>query len=392
MNDSLKHFVPFGGPSFGQAAERAVLSTLRSGWIGMGPRTQRFERDFARYVRSRYAIAVSSCTAALHASLVAAGLKRGDEVITSPLTFVATANAILLAGGCVRFADVDPSTYNISAATAEKAITPRTRFIIPVHFGGLPADLDALKAIARPRKIQIIEDAAHAVGARYRGRMVGASGDLVCFSFYANKNITTVDGGMITTPSRRLAERLRILRIHGLDADAWKRFSRRSLRVSLATAAGYKYNLNDVNAAIGIEQLKRVEEWQRKREAYANIYDRMFAAIPGVIRQYRPLDVKTNRHALHLYTLQLDKRVFGHARDRVVQALLRRNIGASIHYYPVHLHPHYRAQGYRREDFPIAERISDQIFSLPLTPHLLRKDISSIGAITAGVIRQQMKR
>lgn len=382
----MKRFVAFGAPRFSSEVKRAVLRTLHGGWVGMGPKTIQFENAFAKFVQSPYAIAVSSCTAALHASLVAAGLKRGDEVITSPLTFVATTNAILLAGGRVRFADVDPSTYNLSPTAVAKAITTRTRFILPVHFGGLPADLNALEQVARSRKIQIIEDAAHAVGARYRGRMIGASGNLVCFSFYANKNITTVDGGMITTPSRRLAEKVRTLRIHGLDDDAWRRFSRRSLKYNLATTAGFKYNLNDLNAAIGIEQLKHVEEWQRKREAHAVIYDRMFATIRGIIRQHRPLDVKTNRHALHLYTLQLDQRVFGRARDRVVQALLSRNIGASIHYYPAHLHPLYHALGFRRGDFPAAEKVGDEIFSLPLTPHLSASTIKAIGRITKALL------
>ncbi len=383
---SLPTFVPFGAPHFSKQEERAVLETLRSGWVGMGPKTIAFEGAFGAYVGARQAVAVSSCTAALHLSLLASGVGPGDEVITTPLTFIATANAILQTGATVKFADVDLSTYNLSPASVEKVINKKTRALLPVHFAGLPADLRRFGILARKHRLVVIEDAAHALGGRYEGKNIGASGNLVCFSFYPNKNITTNDGGMITLSNARLANQLRVLRLHGLDSDAWRRFHRRSLKTSLAVRPGFKYNLNDIQAAIGLEQLKRLEGWQRTRERYAAMYDHFFQSIPGVHIPYRPTNRAVHRHALHLYTLRLDQKFFGRTRDRVVQTLLRRNIGASVHYVPVHLHPLFRRLGYRRGDFPIAERIGDEIFTLPLTPHLTAQTIKAIGRITRTII------
>lgn len=383
--ERLPQFVPFGAPRFSRSEERAVLATLRSGWVGAGPRVLRFEHFLAQYLGIPAVVAMSSCTAALHASLVISGVGAGDEVVTSPLTFVATADAILMSGATIRFVDVDPSTYNVDPRLISKTLTAKTAAVIPVHFGGLPADLEAIQR-AVGRKTLIVEDAAHAIGARYNGRMVGASGNLVCFSFYANKNITTVEGGAVALPTKSLVEKLRILRMHGLNADAWKRFSRKTMKRSLAVMPGFKYNFTDLYAAIGLAQLRHVEEWLAKRERYANIYDRYFRRVPGVRLQYRPRDVRRNRHALHLYTLQLDQRSFGNVRDRVVRQLLRRNIGASIHYEPVHLHPFFRSLGFRRGLFPVAERIGAEIFTLPLTPHLTPQTIVAIAKTTAKVI------
>lgn len=387
---SLPKFIPFGAPKFSAIEERAILRTLRSGWVGMGPQTLAFERAFGIYTHSDHAVAVSSCTAALHLSLLVSGVGPGDEVITTPLTFVATANAILQTGATIRFADVDPTSYNIAPAAVEKAITKKTRAILPVHFAGLPADLANLNSIARYHKVSVIEDAAHALGARYQGRPIGASGNLVCFSFYPNKNITTNDGGMITLRKARIAQQLKILRLHGLSTDAWRRFHRRSLKTSLAVHFGFKYNLNDIQSTLGIEQLKRIEASQTKREQYAKIYDGYLQSLPGVFLQHRPTDVAKNRHALHLYTVRIDSRIFGHARDRVVAALLKRNIGASIHYIPVHLHPAFQRLGFRRGNFPNAEKIGDEIFTLPLTPHLTVRTIQTIGSITQEVLRSFM--
>ncbi len=388
----LPRFVPFGAPKFSPREERAVVRTMRTGWVGMGPKTIEFEHAFASYVSVPHAVSMSSCTAALHASLLVAGVGPGHEVITTPLTFVATANAILMTGAKVRLADVDADSYNLSPVATARAINHRTKAIMPVHFGGLPADLNAFRRLARPRGLTIVEDAAHAVGARYHGRPIGASGNLVCFSFYPNKNITTIEGGMVTLQSARVARQLSLLRLHGLDADAWRRFHRRSIRQSLAVVPGFKYNLTDLQSAIGLEQLRHLETWQRRRERYAAIYDAAFRRIPGVGFQARSAGQVGDRHALHLYTLRLDQTWFGANRDAVVHDLLRRNVGASIHYTPIHLHPLFRQFGYRRGDFPISEQIGREIFTLPLTPHLSESTIVSIARITTAVLRRYRRR
>lgn len=384
--EKLPRFIPFGAPKFSKAEEQEVLKTLRSGWIGAGPKTLLFEQQFARYIGVPHAVALSSCTAGLHLSLYALGIGEGDEVITTPLTFVATANAIFHTGARVRFADIDETTMNIDPKRVAEVISKKTKAILPVHYGGLPVDLDALKKIARKFGIPIVEDAAHAVGARYKGKKIGASGNVVVFSFYPNKNITTCEGGMVTTSNFALAKKLQVLRMHGLDADAWKRFHRKTLKVSLEVEPGFKYNLTDFQSSLGIHQLKRVEAWQKKREQYARVYDKLLLSIPGVRGQYRPKDVARNRHALHLYIVRLTRSRFGKVRDRVVQELLSRNIGASIHYYPVHLHPYFRKLGFKKGSFPIAERVAEEIFTLPLTPHLSASDVFAIGRITRDVL------
>ncbi|HCJ52300.1 MAG TPA: UDP-4-amino-4,6-dideoxy-N-acetyl-beta-L-altrosamine transaminase [Candidatus Kerfeldbacteria bacterium] len=388
----LPHFIPFGAPKFSRHTETEVIRTLRSGWIGTGPKVLEFERLFAHYVHAPFAVALSSCTAGLHLSLVVSGVGRGDEVITSPLTFAATANAILTSGATVKFADVDLATYTLSPRAAQRAITKKTRAIIPVHFAGLPADMKSFEALARRYRLHLIEDAAHALGARSHGAMIGATGNLTSFSFYPNKNITSCDGGMLTFADRRFERTLKTLRHQGLDVDAWKRFHRKSLQTSLALMHGYKYTMNDLQAIIGIEQLKHAEAWQKTRERYAAYYDSIFTAIPGVFFQYRPLDKDENRHALYLYTLRLERKFFGHARDQVVQTLLRKNIGAGVHYIPLHLHPAFRHQKYRRGDFPIAEKIGDEIFTIPLTPHLSFSVIRAIARVTKAVLLSFLRR
>lgn len=384
--EKLPRFIPFGAPKFSRAEEQEVLATLRSGWIGAGPKTLLFEQKFAQYIGVPHAVALSSCTAGLHLSLYALGIGKGDEVITTPLTFVATANAIFHTGASVRFADIDEETMNIDPKKVREAVTKKTKAILPVHYGGLPVDLDALKKIARKSHARIVEDAAHAVGARYKGKKIGASGNLTVFSFYPNKNITTCEGGMVTTPNSALAKKLQVLRMHGLDADAWKRFHRKTLKVSLEVEPGFKYNLTDFQSSLGIHQLKKVEVWQKKREEYARVYDKEILSIPGVRGQFRPKDIKQNRHALHLYIVRLPRNHFGNARDRVVQELLKRNIGASIHYHPVHLHPYFKKLGFKKGSFPVAERVAEEIFTLPLTPHLSSSDVSAIARITREVL------
>jgi dTDP-4-amino-4,6-dideoxygalactose transaminase/glycosyltransferase involved in cell wall biosynthesis/ubiquinone/menaquinone biosynthesis C-methylase UbiE len=371
-------FLPFGAPCLGDEEVEEVAATLRSGWIGTGPRAERFEEEFAAYVGARHAVSLSSCTAGLFLSLLAAGVGPGDEVITTPLTFAATVNVIEHAGARPVLADVDPSTLNLDPSQVERAVTPRTRAVIPVHFGGLPCDMDALNRVAEARGLAVVEDAAHATGARYRGRMAGALARAASFSFYANKNLTTGEGGMVTTDDAELAERVRLLRLHGLSGDAWRRFSTRRLMRSDVLAPGYKLNMTDIAAALGLHQLRKQERFMETRERYAAIYDEAFAGLPAR-RQPRPAAPSADRHALHLYTLVLEEGRWRVPRDEVVAALLAENVGAAIHYRAVHTHPFYRDKyGFRPEDFPHAFAVGESILSLPLTPAMSERDLSDV--------------
>lgn len=381
-------FLPFGVPCLGEEEIDEVVATLRSGWIGTGPRAARFEEEFAAYVGARYAVSLNSCTAGLFLSLKVLDIGAGDAVITTPLTFGATANVIEHVGASPVFVDVDPATLNLDPNLVEDEVkrrrsTPslsrqgRVKAVIPVHFGGLPCDMDAFHEIARRYDLHVIEDAAHAVGARYKGRVVGAVSPLTSFSFYANKNLTTSEGGMVTTDDPYLEEKLRVYRLHGLSRDAWKRFGSKRA-VSEVLVPGYKYNMPDLTAALGIHQLRKQERFLAIREVYAAVYDAAFAGLP-VRTQYRPPikdstssngdEAARDRHALHLYVLMLEEGAFRASRDEIVDALLAENIGAAIHYRALHLHPWYRdTYRYRPDDFPHAHRIGEHIFSLPLTP------------------------
>ena len=374
-------FLVFGRPCLGEDEINEVVDTLRSGWIGTGPKAVRFEQMLAEYVDAKHALAVNSCTAALHLGLIGYDIRPGDEVITTPLTFAATANVICHVGATPVFADIDSITLDIDPKNIERAITPRTKAIIPVHFGGLACDLDAILDLAKRHNLHIVEDAAHAIGTRYHGRLIGASGygTVTCFSFYANKNLTTGEGGMITTDDDELAEKIAVYRLHGLSKHAWQRYSSRKLLLSDALFPGFKYNMPDLLAALGIHQLKRQEEFLTIREKYARIYDAAFRNLPGVCLQPRPFDDPDNRHALHLYVLILDPEQFTVSRNEILSALLAENIGAALHYRAVHNHPYYRdTYGYKPEDFPIAAQVGENILSLPLTPGMTTDDVEDV--------------
>ncbi|MBK9053837.1 MAG: DegT/DnrJ/EryC1/StrS aminotransferase family protein [Chloroflexi bacterium] len=371
-------FLPFGVPHIGEEEIDEVVATLRSGWIGTGPKTQRFEVLFADYVGAKHAVAVNSCTAGLHLSLLVPGIGPGDEVITTPLTFAATANVIEHVGATPVFVDIDPVTLNINHHHLEAAITERTKAIIPVHFGGLACEMDAILEIAHRHQLIVIEDAAHAVGTRYQGQNVGSIGHLTNFSFYPNKNMTTIEGGMITTDNDEWDELLRIYRIHGLSRDAWKRFGTKRLMMSNATVAGFKYNMTDVQAALGIHQLTRLEQFLTTREEYARLFDTAFASMRGVKLQPRPTQ-PGNRHALHLYVLILDLEQFTVGRNEIIDALLAENIGAALHYRALHTHPLYQHKyGFQPQDFAHAYAIGERILSLPLSPHMSYADVNDV--------------
>jgi dTDP-4-amino-4,6-dideoxygalactose transaminase len=376
---AFDEFLVFGKPVLGEEEIEAVADVIRSTWIGTGNRCIEFERAFADHVGAPHAVAVSSCTAALHAALVAAGVGPGDEVVTTALTFVATAHAIAHAGATPVLADVDRETLNIDVDDVKRRITSRTKAILPVHFGGLACDLAAIRQLAAEAGAVVVEDAAHAVGTLHEGRPIGASG-IACFSFYPNKNITTGEGGMVTTDDAELAERLHILRLHGLSRDAWERFRSKRVVFSDAVALGFKYNLTDLQAAMGLVQLRKLDQFMAVRLELATGYDEELADIPGLEAQPRPWTA-TERHAHHLYVVQVDRDEFGVGRDDLLAALRAENIGAGIHYRALHTHPYYRdALGLEPADLPVATALSERVLSLPLSAAMTRDDVVRVGA------------
>jgi dTDP-4-amino-4,6-dideoxygalactose transaminase len=385
-------FLVFGKPRIEEDEIAEVVATLRSGWIGMGPRTLQLERDFAAYTGAKHAIAVNSCTAALHLALIAAGVGPGDEVITTPLTFAATANVVTHLGATPVFADINRRTQNIDPARVAAQITPRTKAIIPVHMLGRPADLDPLLALAREHDLAIIEDAAHAVETVYRGRHVGTIGNFTAFSFYANKNVTTGEGGMLTTDDDVAADRIRTLRLHGISKDAWKRYSSEGFSPYELIEPGFKYNMLDLTAALGIHQLRRVEENWQIRARYVALYNEAFAELAGIsVPALEPLG-PGDRHAWHLYPVLLDLDRLTLDRNGFIDALQARNIGTGIHYTALHLQRYYRERfSTRRGDDPEAEWVSDRTVSLPLSPAMTDDDVEDVIAAVSDVLAEHRR-
>ncbi len=375
--------VSFSPPAIGPEETAEVIATLESGWLSTGPRVRRFEQAFAEYIGAAHAVALNSCTAGLHLSLLAAGIAAGDEVITTPLTFCATANAVVHTGATPVFADVDPLTANIDPLAIESAITPRTRAIIPVHYGGRPANVAAIRAIADRRGLVVIEDAAHCVEGVSDGRKIGTTGDFTCFSFYATKNVTTGEGGMVTTASAEAAERIRTLSLHGMTRPAWSRHQRvRPSRYDVVVP-GYKYNMMDLQAAIGLHQLAAVGRNHARRTEICARYDDAFADLPvAMLAPVGPGSI----HACHLYVVLIDEAAAGLTRDEVANRLAAAGVASSVHFDAVHLHSYYRNRfGYRRGRYPAAERIADTVLSLPLSPAHSDAQIDQVIAAFRGV-------
>jgi dTDP-4-amino-4,6-dideoxygalactose transaminase len=371
-----ERYLVFGAPAFGAEERAAVLACLDSGWVGSGPRVEEFEERFRAYVDAPAAVAVSSCTAALHLALLALELEPGSEVVTSPMTFAATANAIVHAGLTPVFADCDPATGCLDPSALERAIGPRTRAVIPVHFAGRPCDMAAIGRIASTHRLHVVEDCAHAIEATVGGRHCGTFGELGCFSFYVTKNVTTVEGGMLVARSRETAARLRRLALHGLSADAWRRHRDEGFVHYQVEQPGFKYNLTDLAASIGLVQLARVEtSWERRRALWER-YQRELAPLPLVLPPPAPPGA---RHALHLFTCRVDPARTRRTRDEVVEELHRLRIGTGVHYTALHLHPWYRKRfGFERGVFPAAEAIGDTVFSIPLSSALSDEDASDV--------------
>ncbi len=372
-NTQNDEFLPFSRPSISQAAIDEVVACLKSGWITTGPRVKQFEDDLKAYLGAPHVLALTSATAGLHLVLVALQLKPGDEVITTPMTFAATLNTIVLAGGKPVLVDVEPGTYNMDVSKIERALTKRTRAIMPVHFAGLPVDLDPLYDIAQKYNLRVIEDAAHAIGTEYKDKRIGSFGDVQVFSFHPNKNMTTGEGGCVATRDEKLAADIALLRFHGMDREAWNRFGKKGSQHYEIISPGYKYNMMDIQAAIGIHQLKQLDGFIKRRTEIAHRYHSLLADWPQWTLTSSP--VFSHLHAWHLYTPLINPQAAGMDRDAFMQGMKDRNIGTGLHYRAVHLYPYYREQfGFKRGDFPHAETISDRIVSLPLFPALTDAD------------------
>ena len=385
--DPVLPFLIFGSPLIEQAEIDEVVACMESAWLGTGPRVAQFERDFSVYqgLQPAQVAAVNSCTAALHVSMVAAGLEPGAEVITTPMTFCASVNAIVHAGLTPVLADVDPATQCIDPAAIEAAITPRTQAILPVHFAGRACEMDAIMAIAEKHGLMVVEDCAHAIETTYHGKKAGTFGDFGCFSFYATENVVTGEGGMIVGRDDSLIARAKVLALHGMSKDAWHRFGDQGYKHYQVVEAGFKYNMMDLQAAIGIHQLARVERNGKRRRAVWNSYMEAFKDLPIGLPAPPAPDTK---HASHLFTIMVDEAHCGISRDAFLDAMNARGIGTGVHYLSVPEHPYYQQRfGWQPERWPNAMRLGRQTVSLPLSPKLTDVDVERVIDAVTSVIR-----
>ncbi len=382
-------FLPFALPHITAAEIDEVVDTLRSGWLTTGQKTKRFEREFAACVEAPYAVAVNSATAAMHLALDAIGLQPGDEVIVPVYTFTATAEVVEYFRARPVFADVDPLTCNLDPEQLERLITPRTRAVIVVHMAGLPAEMDTILAIAKAHNIVVIEDAAHAFPAKYRGQMVGSIGDLTAFSFYATKTLSTGEGGMLTTANQQYAERAAMMSLHGISRDAWKRYSAEGTWYYEVQQAVYKYNMTDLAASLGLHQLARREWLLARRRSIARRYTEAFSQLSQV---ETPPESAHCEHAWHLYILRLHLERLDIGRDAFIQKLTRANIGTSVHFIPLHLHPFYRNTYHlKADDFPVALRAYRRAISLPIYPGMTDEDVEDVIAAVEDIVEAHAK-
>ena len=383
-----KNFLVFGKPFIGEEEIKEVVATIRSGWWGTGPKTELFEKQFGKYIGAKYAVSVNSATAGLHLALRVLGIGKGDEVITTPLTFVSTVNVIIHCGAVPVFADVNRLSWNIDPQEIEKRITKKTRAILPVHLHGRSCQMNEIMRLAKKYKLLVIEDAAHAIEAKYRGKKIGIIGDATVFSFYVTKNIATGEGGMVTTNNKKLDQKIRIMRLHGLSQDAWKRYSVKHFALYKAVTPGYKYNLTDIASSLGMHQLKRVEKNLKRRKEIWDMYNRSFLDEP-LLTLPAPVE-KNTRHAMHLYAILLDIDRLAMSRNEFVDRLIKKNIGSGVHFYPVHLHPYYKkTYGFKKGSFPVAEYIGDRILSLPLGANLTDQDVLDVAGAVKEVLHKK---
>lgn len=368
-------FLPFAPPAISKEEIAEVTNTLFSDWITTGPKVKIFEEQFAQCIGSEAALALNSCTAGLHLALISLGIGPGDEVITTPMTFCSTVNVIEQVGARPVLVDVQPDTLNISPELIEKAVTKNTKCILPVHYAGHPCEMDAITEIARKNSLFVVEDAAHAFPARYKGQKVGTIGDLTAFSFYVTKNITTAEGGMLTGNPQFIGK-ARVYSLHGMNRDAWKRYDKGSSWYYEVIYPGFKYNMTDIQASIGLCQLKKIKAFQERRREIVNEYDKAFSKYPYF---EIPCRLPNIEHSWHLYVLRLNLETLQIGRDQFIEKLKERNIGTSVHFIPIHLHPYYGEKyGYKPEDYPVAYSNFKRIISLPIYPRMSDQDIADV--------------
>jgi len=379
-------FLPFHVPDIGDDEIQSVVETLRSGWLTTGPKVKQLEQDFATYIGCQHAVAVSSGTASLHLALDAIGIKEGDEVLVPTMTFAATAAVVIHLKARPVLIDCCQDTFNIDPDQIERAITPRTKAIIPVHMAGQPCDMSRILEIAKRYNLRVVEDAAHALPARYHDKMIGTIGDITCFSFYATKTITTGEGGMATTENPEWADRMRTMSLHGISKDAWKRYTSEGSWYYEILSPGYKYNLTDIGAALGINQLNKCRQFWEARSRIANIYDHQFSDLTAI---RTPWCGPAVQHAWHLYVIQLELERLKITRNDFIKELKEQKIGTSVHFIPLHLHPYYRDTfGYKPEDFPNASSVFQRTISLPIYPKMTDGDVGYVVDALTNIVRK----
>ncbi len=385
----MKKYIHFAQPLFGTDEKKEVIKAMDSGWVTLGPGTKSFEEEFAEYTGAKYAVGLSSCTAALHLALIAAGVGSGDEVITTIFTFAASINPVLILGGKPVLVDIDEKTMNIDENLIEEKITKKTKVIMPMHYGGYPCNMDAIRKIAKKHKLIIIEDAATAIGASYKGKKIGNIGDMTCFSFHPIKNMSTGDGGMVTTNNKAYAERLMLLRLHGMSKEAWKRHTAAGSWKYDIVEPGFKYNMTDIQAALGRVQLKRLDGFIKTRKQYARIFDRELAKIPEITI---PIHSENSGTAYNLYTIRIDTANLTVSRDEIVELLKQEQIGVSVYYIPLYEFSYFQKNlKLKKKDFPNAEKVYQSMMSLPLYPKMNLKDVNRVINTLSDIIKKHRK-
>ena len=382
-------FLPYCRPYFDNDELNRVADVLKSGWWTKGSVTREFEKVFAEYVGAKYAVAVNSCTAAMHIALVAKGIGEGDEVISTPMTFCSTINTIVHTGAKPVLVDIDSKTGLIDVDKIEAAITEKTKAIVPVHYAGQSCDMDKISAIAEKHGLFVLEDCAHALSTEYKGKKIGSMGNACAYSFYVTKNISTAEGGMLTTDDEELYEKASVLSLHGMSKNAWSRYGTKGDWKYEVCDPGFKYNLTDIAAALGIAQMNKLDEMQDIRTEYAEIYNKAFDKIDGITYLK---DNGLGKNSAHLYVIQIDKNKFDIDRDTFIELLKEYNIGTSVHFIPICMHPYYINNfGYKKGDFPETEKMFEGIISLPLYPSMTREDVMYVIEAVREIAREHAK-
>ena len=382
-------FLPYCRPYFDDDELNRVADVLKSGWWTKGSVTREFEKVFAEYVGAKYAVAVNSCTAAMHIALVAKGIGEGDEVISTPMTFCSTINTIVHTGAKPVLVDIDSKTGLIDVDKIEAAITEKTKAIVPVHYAGQSCDMDKINAIAEKYGLFVLEDCAHALSTEYKGKKIGSMGNACAYSFYVTKNISTAEGGMLTTDDEELYEKASVLSLHGMSKNAWSRYGTKGDWKYEVCDPGFKYNLTDIAAALGIAQMNKLDEMQDIRTEYAEIYNKAFDEIDGITYLK---DNGLGKNSAHLYVIQIDKNKFDIDRDTFIELLKEYNIGTSVHFIPICMHPYYINNfGYKKGDFPETEKMFEGIISLPLYPSMTREDVMYVIEAVREIAREHAK-